>query len=286
MNLKDSFTAHIKSTNTKGSNKASSYIRAIELLNPILAEKAPSQFQPGNLWKCSSAKTIHALYTFILEQQKLGEEGLFSGQEPVSYWRDGYCSAALNCYKEFLIIRRYGNRFEEIYNKPELSGGDIGRQMVVEDVESADLLFDDEYLDLSGKTGQDVLRSVKSRIGQDVFWRVILKQYNTRCCVTGLNIPEVLRASHISGWADDETNRMNPSNGLCLSATYDAAFDKHLVSFDENYRLILAPSLRDYTTNEAFHEYFQKKEGNLLALPGKHPPDQALLEKHRERMPA
>ena len=29
-------------------------------------------------------------------------------------------------------------------------------------------------------------------------------------------------ASHIVEWAKDKANRLNPENGLCLSATYDA----------------------------------------------------------------
>ena len=41
-------------------------------------------------------------------------------------------------------------------------------------------------------------------------------------------------------WAEGEANRLDPENALCLSATYDAAFDRHLISFDEHYRLIVS----------------------------------------------
>ena len=40
-------------------------------------------------------------------------------------------------------------------------------------------------------------------------------------------------------WEEDEANLLN-SEDLCLSAIYDAAFDRHLISFDEHYRLIVS----------------------------------------------
>ena len=77
---------------------------------------------------------------------------------------------------------------------------------------------------------------------------------------------------------------MNPENGLCLSATYDAAFDRHLISFDEKYRLILSSSLREYYTNEAFETQFRNFEGKAIAMPIKFLPSQELLQIHREKM--
>ncbi|MCR4825409.1 MAG: hypothetical protein K5882_00455 [Bacteroidales bacterium] len=40
-------------------------------------------------------------------------------------------------------------------------------------------------------------------------------------------------------WEEDEANLLN-SEDLCLSAIYDAVFDRHLISFDEHYRLIVS----------------------------------------------
>ena len=61
-----------------------------------------------------------------------------------------------------------------------------------------------------------------------------------RCCLTGLDLPQLNRASHIIGWAEPKGKqiRMDPRNGLCLSATYDAAFDRKPITFDEDYRLV------------------------------------------------
>ncbi len=110
---------------------------------------------------------------------------------------------------------------------------------------------------------------------------MILYTYQSQCCLTGLNIPGVLRASHILPWAKNVANRLNAENGLCLSATYDAAFDRYLISFDENYRMIFSPRLKEYYSNKAFQTQFKTFEGQKLILPKINIPNQKFLEKHR-----
>ncbi len=82
--------------------------------------------------------------------------------------------------------------------------------------------------------GLNVIRSVKTRSNQHVFRKIILKIYNQSCCITGLNIQTVNRASHIIPWAEDKTIQLDPRNGCCLSAT-SAAFDvQTLTSADDD----------------------------------------------------
>lgn len=140
------------------------------------------------------------------------------------------------------------------------------------------------FYNINDFQGEDVIRETKTRIGQNFFRRMLLENYNRKCGITGLDVPEVLRASHISAWSDDKKNRMNPENGIILSATYDAAFDKHLISFDEDYRMIVSKEIKDHYTSEVAKEYFLNKEGLQLALPSKFPPSQLLLQKHRDLM--
>lgn len=274
MNFRDSFVAYIKGENAEGSNRASSYIRAIELLDSILSRKASGELDADSIWSITSARHIQALYELVLEHQKLGQAGIFKGEEPVSYWRDGFCSAALKSYKEFLVTHLYEQQMWETYQDSNIAPDQLSSKLAGIDVDSAELLVD-------GREGKDAVREVKTRIGQGFFRKMILAQYNTQCCITGLNVPEVLRASHITSWADDPANRMNPCNGLCLSATYDSAFDKHLISFDDDYRMILSPALKDFHTNAAFKEYFLGREGARLLSPLQHYPDLALLRQHR-----
>lgn len=124
----------------------------------------------------------------------------------------------------------------------------------------------------------------KQRIGQDIFRAILLRNYHNRCCLTGIDIPEVLRASHIIPWAENTDNRLNPENGLCLSATYDAAFDKHLISLDENYRLILSPAIKEYYTSDAFNTHFLKLEGRMIETPDIYLPSQTFLNEHRNKL--
>ena len=81
--------------------------------------------------------------------------------------------------------------------------------------------------------------------------------------------PDIRRASHISEWAEGEANRLNPENGLCLSATYDAAFDRHLISFDKRYRLIVSKTIKGHYTDTAAKSCFINLEGQKMPLPAK-----------------
>ncbi len=55
-----------------------------------------------------------------------------------------------------------------------------------------------------------------------------------KCCVTGLDVPELLRASHIRPWAQCETDeqRLDVFNGLLLAPHLDALIDAGLMTVD------------------------------------------------------
>jgi predicted restriction endonuclease len=71
--------------------------------------------------------------------------------------------------------------------------------------------------DFTGETRQ-VLTT--QRIKQHFFRRAVLSSYRGRCCMSGLSDARLLVASHIVPWSQDKANRLNPSNGLCLSALH------------------------------------------------------------------
>lgn len=98
------------------------------------------------------------------------------------------------------------------------------------------------------KEGIEQLRLVKTRTNQSFFRQAILSSYSSKCCLTGINIPELLIASHIIPWARDKKNRLNPQNGLCLNSLHDKAFDKGLITFDDNYKLILSKKIKNINT--------------------------------------
>lgn len=90
--------------------------------------------------------------------------------------------------------------------------------------------------------GTEVERLVRQRIGQDVFRQALLDYWGGACALTGLDLPDVLRASHAKPWAscasDDE--RLDAFNGLLLAAHYDALFDRGLITFDDLGELVIS----------------------------------------------
>lgn len=126
--------------------------------------------------------------------------------------------------------------------------------------------------------------TAKVRIGQRFFRQSVLASYNSRCCITGNPIPELLVASHILPWGSHPEHRLNPKNGLCLAQTQDAAFDRGLITFDEDFRLVLGPYLKEHLTNEALQRNFFAYEGKPIRMPDKFQPDFDFMQKHREEV--
>lgn len=89
------------------------------------------------------------------------------------------------------------------------------------------------------------------RIGQDLFRGLLMQTWNARCPLTGITDPALLRASHIKPWSDCTTTeeRLDPMNGLLLSALWDAAFDRGLVSFSDEGEVLHAPTLSPEARN-------------------------------------
>lgn len=123
----------------------------------------------------------------------------------------------------------------------------------------------------------------KQRNGQQYFQRMVFANYGARCCITGTPVRELLIASHIVPWAEDEANRLNPRNGLCLARTQDAAFERGLIAIDDDYRLLVSTRLHDQYDVPAIRAGFAKYEGRRVSKPIKNLPDPELLRRHRKR---
>jgi putative restriction endonuclease len=103
--------------------------------------------------------------------------------------------------------------------------------------------------------------------------------------VSQLAVRELLIASHILPWGGFPAERLNISNGICLSRLHDAAFDRGLISFDDHLRLLLSERLKRDLTQSAVAENFGRYAGQSLTLPADAaPPDLAFLAEHRARI--
>jgi HNH endonuclease len=124
--------------------------------------------------------------------------------------------------------------------------------------------------------------SVKVRRGQRYFQQAVLNAYQGRCAVTGMGIRPLLVASHIIPWSESEEHRLDGRNGIALNALHDKAFDRGLITFDAELRLVCAPSLRDNFSSETVAVNFKAYEGKPLTLPAEAAgPKPEYLEYHR-----
>ncbi len=270
---------------TSGRGPISTYIRALDVLGEALKATPDLTRFSSDVWLIESPNELMLLRQFVIEQQHsyvLNGAGIFSQLKNVGScnFKNRFCSAALKQLAAYRQTRRYEGGLQDAFTNATQG---IEVAVAANNVRlKTPTCFVPENIDPKSKEGKEAVAMAKHRINQSVFRRWIVGLYGNECCVTGLNIPEILRASHIVPWAGDASNRMNPCNGLCLSATYDAAFDRHLISFDNDYRMILSKRIRDYCTREICSSYFAKYEGCAIRLPSRFLPDRELLAKHRD----
>lgn len=122
--------------------------------------------------------------------------------------------------------------------------------------------------------------TVKVRVKQSFFRKAVLSSYENRCCMTGISDPRLLVASHIVPWKDDAQNRLNPSNGLCLSSLHDKAYDIGLLSVTPDFIIKVSPQLEDCADSPLAKEYLISMDGQTITLPKKFVPTRSLLERH------
>lgn len=129
----------------------------------------------------------------------------------------------------------------------------------------------------------EAILAVKQRRGQEYFRDAVLNNFGGCCGVTGLGLRDLLIASHILPWGTHPVERLNVRNGLCLSRLHDAAFDRGLITFDEELRLVMSPLLKSQLSNHALAENFGAYEKSPLNLPTDAIfPDESFLANHRK----
>lgn len=114
--------------------------------------------------------------------------------------------------------------------------------------------------------GLERVERVRTRVNQDYFRSVLLANYGGACCLTGIDIPALLTASHIKPWAAaTPSERLMSSNGLLLNALHDRAFDRGLITLDNRYRVVVSSRVPHTPTNDQWLYAF---DGKKIALPG------------------
>ena len=129
-------------------------------------------------------------------------------------------------------------------------------------------------------TGPTTIRAeTEQRVGQSFFRRAVMANFSNACCVTGIADPRLLNASHIASWKSDVANRHNPRNGLCLSATFDRAFDRYLMTVTLELEVQISNQLLRSSSRET-RDYFTPHQGRKLRQATHLAPDPDLLRRH------
>lgn len=135
-----------------------------------------------------------------------------------------------------------------------------------------------------GLVGEDRVREIRTRVNQSFFRKMVLVNYNYKCALTGIDLPELLVASHIIPWASNVDERLNPQNGICLSALFDKAFDRGLISFDNDYRVMFSNQIEMHIDDDYYGRYFLPVKNKVLCESVKYLPNIHFLEWHRNNI--
>lgn len=144
--------------------------------------------------------------------------------------------------------------------------------------------FDAILFDLKDLKGETKLREVKTRVNQNVFRQIVVANYSGKCAITGIDLPELLFASHIIPWSKNEVERLNPENGICLSALHDKAFDKGLIAINEKYQILISDKLKKKKDTDYFSKYFAQLENQSLIIPQKYFPKKEFIQYHLDEI--
>jgi putative restriction endonuclease len=130
--------------------------------------------------------------------------------------------------------------------------------------------------------GEDKIREVKTRVNQSVFRQIVLSNYAGKCAISGIDISDLLVASHILPWAKGESERLNPENGICLSALYDKAYDKGYIGITDKFEVVLSTALKKRASEAYYHTHFAFLKDLPITLPQKYVPGKAFLQYHMD----
>lgn len=259
------------------SGKTQSYYTAIQILDNVLQYQNEIDLQGKSLFDISDVSVLEAVLKLVngeVKKMKNNESNIFDYGKPNqrSYPLKSFCSAALKSLKSYAQFEQDVVVADRIV-KQETNPRTISKKLI-------------DYFDIS-KEGEDVISMKKQRKGQEYFRRMILTFYGGKCALTGIEVPQLLFASHIIPWRDKshKKERLNPCNGICLSALYDTAFDAGLITISpDDFKVSLSSALLEYESEEYFAKHFACIEGQKISLPSEYQPDKIFLAYHRDNV--
>lgn len=116
------------------------------------------------------------------------------------------------------------------------------------------------------------------------FRAAVFASYETTCCISGMQLPNMLVASHIKPYAKcrASSERTDPSNGLLLNTFYDKAFDFGLITVGTDYKVHVSPAVKCHEYNEFTQKWLIDLEDTAIIIPKRFQPDKQYLEYHND----
>lgn len=121
---------------------------------------------------------------------------------------------------------------------------------------------------------------VQIRVNQARFRKSVLTSYDATCCISGLQHENLVIASHIVPWCMDSKNRLNPQNGLCLSALHDKAYDQGLMTVMPDFTVRVSPALKALQQDSFMTDALLRFHGQPIRLPERFGPAPEFLAFH------
>ncbi|MDR2202584.1 MAG: HNH endonuclease [Clostridiales bacterium] len=198
----------------------------------------------------------------------------FKGYDP-SYTFDGRVGLSHGSKIDAEVVQEFIDNWDGLVLQAQKIRDEVGLSDVEKEADELSLLH--IPLEFSKE------RIQKVRVGQSFFRKAVLAAYDKRCCITGIDMPELLVASHIKPWSasNDIDEKVNPQNGLLLNGLHDLAFDKGLITISEDYKIILSPKLNN-NANKLSTEFFFKYKNQPIALPSRFLPAKQFIKYHND----
>lgn len=126
----------------------------------------------------------------------------------------------------------------------------------------------------------DSTATVKTRgSAQKAFADAVKANYGYRCAITGIMTRNFLVASHIVPWSKDQSIRLDPSNGICLSLLVDRAFEKGYLLIEDDHTIRI--DWDRVGDDHALRSELEPYEGRTLNAPAEGGPKLEYLQRRR-----
>jgi putative restriction endonuclease len=177
------------------------------------------------------------------------------------------------------VWQEYMNNWDEVFFESE-------KLLAKKKHTTIEKTYEIDLENLPDVQGKERERLVMVRVNQSQFRRIVLTNFNNQCCITGIEMHELLVASHIVPWSSDKINRLSPQNGLALNSLHDKAFDKHLITVTEDLKVKISPRFYKHKEVLSIKQNFIDYDGKSLIAPKKFYPDIEFLKMHNDKFEA